>query len=196
MSLLTGSGARPFSSDNWGYPPHKPHKLPASPAAVFQTARLRRGSAPVSALPEHLQALGELSYTGPDGDPRFCLRRCWDDTWDRCVSSDEERHSCCGGLSQQHGSQFSSLAQFGVPNHFLGMLVGILAHEGAINPASPLTAYLPEFCQLPGFCNTTVQQALDMTGRHRNTAKITQDRGAEFLERDRRSGLAPGPGAG
>lgn len=44
-----------------------------------------------------------------------------------------------------------------------GTLAGVLVNDGRLNPASPITDYLPELKTSPGFGDVTVRQILDMT---------------------------------
>ena len=57
-----------------------------------------------------------------------------------------------------------------VSKSFLGVLIGILSHEGVLRSEDPITKYLPELKDT-AFGQTSIQQALDMTG----AVKYTED---------------------
>ena len=50
-----------------------------------------------------------------------------------------------------------------VSKSFLGVLIGILFHEDILRPEDAVTKHLPEL-EDTAFCETSIQQALDMTG--------------------------------
>ena len=67
-----------------------------------------------------------------------------------------------------------------VSKSFLGMLVGILAAEGKLDPNEKLVTYVPEFSET-AFQKTTLQQALDMTAAVK-FGEDYDDRQADFWQ--------------
>jgi CubicO group peptidase (beta-lactamase class C family) len=51
---------------------------------------------------------------------------------------------------------------FSMTKSFVGLLAGVLAHEGAIDPAAPVAHYIPEL-EGSAFADATVRQVMDMT---------------------------------
>lgn len=160
MSLLSGSGARSFSLDNWGYPPHNRASF-QQVQQLFPTVRLARGNAPPATLNADLQAITELEYPGLDGGS-CTVAQMLDDTWTDAFLVTKNGVIVFEDYRNTMGPESLHLLN-SVSKSFLGMLVGILAHEGRIDPAEPLVSYLPEFADT-AFSETTVQQALDMSG--------------------------------
>lgn len=175
MSLLSGSNARPFDSTNWGYPPHNRTSFQQVQQLV-PTIRLSRGASGVSPLEQKLQNLSELSYESADGATRS-VGQMLDETYtdafivtrDAVVLAEEYRN----GMTPDSHHLLNSVSK-----SFLGMLVGILADEGSIDPKAALTFYLPEFKDT-AFRETTLQQALDMTSAVRYGEDYA-DRNADF----------------
>jgi CubicO group peptidase (beta-lactamase class C family) len=159
MSLLKGSSVRPFTASNWGYPPHNR----ASFQQVQQlgpTIRLSRGSDPVIPLAQKTQSLAEITYTGLNGNPRT-IQQMLDDTYTDAFVVTKNGTVVVEEYRNGMGADSHHLLN-SVSKSFLGMLVGILAADGAIDPQETLTTYIPEFTNT-AFQHTTIQQALDMT---------------------------------
>lgn len=175
MSLLTGSGSRDFDAENWGYPPHNRASF-QQVQQLFPTARIRRGAAPVMALEASLQPVAQRRYEGVDGSSRT-VAQMLDDTYTDAFIVAKNGHIVAEEYRNGMGPDSLHLLN-SVSKSFLGMLVGILQNEGALDPAQPLVAYVPEFADT-GFRHTTVQQALDMTGAIKYGEDYA-DRQAEF----------------
>lgn len=150
---------RPFNQGNWGHPPHNRASF-QSVQALFPTARLRRGAAPASPFSAAPQALDGVGFTGADGHPQTVgqmLDATYTDAWlvvkDGAIVTEDYRNGMAGDSHHLLNS---------VSKSFLGMLAGALAGDGVLDPAAPLTRYLPEFAST-AFARTTVQHALDMT---------------------------------
>lgn len=175
MSLLKGSSVRPFTNENWGYPPHNRASFQQVQQLV-PTIRLSRGASPALPQPQNIQALADISYTGLDGNPRT-VQQMLDDTYtdafvvtkNGTLIAEEYRN----GMSADSHHLLNSVSK-----SFLGMLVGILAAEGSLDPAEALTTYIPEFVNT-AFGQTTVQQALDMTAAVKYGEDYA-DRNADF----------------
>lgn len=74
---------------------------------------------------------------------------------------------------------------------FVGTLAAMLAHEGVIDPAAPVTKYLPEM-QKTAYGDATVRQVMDMT----IGAKFSEDYpdpNAEVWAYARAGGMKPRP---
>jgi CubicO group peptidase (beta-lactamase class C family) len=150
---------RPFATHNWGFPPHNRGSF-QHVQALFPTARLRRGSVRATPFPRALQALGDLSFVGRDGAVKTVnamLDTTYTDAWvvvkDGVIIAEEYRN----GMAEDSHHLLNSVSK-----SFLGMLAGVIVADGALDPAAPLTLYLPEFGATALAC-TTVQQALNMT---------------------------------
>jgi CubicO group peptidase (beta-lactamase class C family) len=159
MSLLSGSTERAFNADNWGYPPHNR----ASFQQVQQlgpTIRLSRGSDSFSPFPQNITSVSGITYPGLDGESRT-VQQMLDDTYtdaflvtkNGMLLAEEYRN----GMSADSHHLLNSVSK-----SFLGMLVGVLAAEGKLDPNEKLVTYIPEFAET-AFQKTTIQQALDMT---------------------------------
>lgn len=159
MSLLIEGQARAFHGGNWDYPPHN--------RASFQqlqqltpTVRLSRGSGPIISLEQRLQNVSDIRYTNTKGQPRS-VAQMLDETYtdaflvlkNSCVITEEYRN----GMRADSHHLLNSVSK-----SFIGMLAGILAVQGVIDPHKPLTHYLPEL-ENTAFQGTSIQQALDMT---------------------------------
>lgn len=159
MSLLSGSSVRPFNSKNWGYPPHNRASF-QQVQQLAPTVRLSRGCESPSVLPKAPQKITNISYTGLDGKPRL-IQQMLDDTYTDAFLVTKNGAIVAEEYSNGMRADSHHLLN-SVSKSFLGMLVGILAEEGSINPNETLTTYLPEFSNT-AFQHTSVQQALDMT---------------------------------
>jgi len=175
MSLLTNDAARPFNADNWGYPPHNRTSF-QHVQQLFPTTRIRRGSIPGQPMPESPQDITGLTYQSAEGNSRT-VGQMLDDTFTDAFLV-AKRGSVLAEDYRNHMDAASHHLLNSVSKSFLGMLVGILAGEGTIDPGAKLTHYLPEFSNT-GFCDTSVQQALDMTGAI-EFGEDYSDRNAEF----------------
>ena len=80
-----------------------------------------------------------------------------------------------------------------VTKSFVGTLAALLAHEGAIDPAAPVTKYLPEM-QGTAYGDATVRQVMDMTIGVRYSENYADPK-AEVWAYARAGGMLPqGPG--
>lgn len=159
MSLLQESSVRRFNLDNWGYPPHNRTSFQYV-QQLMPTVRLSRGSQIFTALPQHPQNVAGITYAGTNGTTRS-VQQMLDDTYtdaflvtkNGTIIAEDYRN----GMTADSHHLLNSVSK-----SFLGMLVGILAAEGSIDPSEALTTYLPEFRDT-AFRDTSLQQALDMT---------------------------------
>ena len=146
-----GSGWR-FPNTRWSFS----HQRELGPSAV-----VRRGPAAAAALPYALRDdLDAVSFVTQDGRAM---------TWGESV---EENFT--DGLVVLHRGQVVYETYRGalsperphlamsVTKSFAGLLGAMLAHEGLIDPAAPVSAYVPELAQ-SAFGDATVRQVMDMT---------------------------------
>ena len=160
MSITISNTARPFTTDNWGYPPHNRASF-QHVQQLFPTARLRRGSIPSVPMPSVLQDLSHISYTDAQGASRDVAQMLDATFTDAFVVA---KHGTI--IAEDYRNNMTPASHHllnSISKSFLGMLVGILVAESSIDPAQGLAHYIPEFSNT-GFRDTTVQQALDMTG--------------------------------
>jgi CubicO group peptidase (beta-lactamase class C family) len=76
-----------------------------------------------------------------------------------------------------------------VTKSFTGVLAGILIAEGKLDPAAPVTAYVPEL-EPSGFGDATVAQVMDMTSGLKYTEVYT-DTNSDVWAMRRANGMAP-----
>lgn len=159
MSLLKGSSVRPFTAENWGYPPHNRASFQQLQQLV-PTVRLSRGPDAFIPLAQKPQNVADITYVGLDGNTRT-VARMLDDTYTDAFLVTKNGAIVAEDYRNGMGADSHHLLN-SVSKSFLGVLVGILVAEGSIDPAEALTTYVPEFTDT-AFCKTTIQQALDMT---------------------------------
>lgn len=124
------------------------------------TANVRRGAGAISVLPRALRDdIDAISFTTMEGQQL---------TWAQSV---EEMYT--DGIVVLHrgaivyetyrGAGAAELPHiaFSVTKSFVGLIVSMLAQEGAIDTAAPISVYLPEL-GASAFADATVRQVLDM----------------------------------
>ncbi len=150
---------RPFTRENWLRAPHNRASF-QQVQSLFPTARLRRGEGKPWSLPARLRDLSDITYTGIDGD-RHTVASWLDATFTDALVVLKD-----GALVMETYAAGMDAGGFhllnSVSKSFLGMLAGILAEDGIVEPDAKLLRYLPEF-EGSAFAATTLQQALDMT---------------------------------
>ncbi len=150
---------RNFTTENWGYAPYNRQSF-QQVQSLFPTARLRRGASGPSDLPLRHQDITQIEYDSADGTKKTVadfLATSYNDAF--LVAKD-------GALIAEHydnGMDADSLHLINsISKSFLGMLAGILAGQGLIDPERKVSDYIPEF-STNAFSETTVRQVLDMT---------------------------------
>ncbi len=144
---------------NWRQPPwncwafhHVPEVLPVT--------RIAHDAARVSALPRAATALGDLEFQGPGGE-RWTLARLLPQT-----ATDGFLVLQRGGIAFEwygNGLKHSDPhIVFSVSKSITGMLAGILAERGQLNPEAPVARYVPEAAS-SAYGGCTVRHLLDMT---------------------------------
>ena len=129
---------------------------------LFPTARVSRGTGPVSALPVHLRPdLDAVTFTPLGAQGKM--------TWAQAIEAVYadgvvvlhrgqlvyERYSGVMDGDQPH-------IAFSVSKSFSGTLAEMLIAEGKIDPNALISSYIPELAA-SGFGDATVRQVLDMT---------------------------------
>jgi CubicO group peptidase (beta-lactamase class C family) len=154
---------------------------------LVPTINVWRGTGPVSALPRDAQDIGKVKATTMDGraitfddalnltyaDGIVVLHR------GRLVF---ERYA---GALQPHKQHIA----MSVTKSFTGTLAGMLVAEGKIDPAAPVTKYVPELAK-SGFGDATVAQVMDMTTGIKYTEVYTDPESDVWAMR-RANGMAP-----
>ena len=124
------------------------------------TISVWRGAGPASVLPRAEQDLGKIKATTMDG---------------RAITFDEALSlTYADGIVVLHRGRLVFERYFGallphkqhiamsVTKSFTGTLAGMLVAEGKIDPAAPVTRYVPELAK-SGFSDATVAEVMDMT---------------------------------
>lgn len=156
------------------------------------TREIWRGDGPVSVLPHEPMDLGKVTGTVREG---------------RVISLDEF-------LDESHTDAFLVLhdgkvvferymngmaphvqhQMFSATKSFVGTLVLLLIEEGKVDPAKPVSAYVPELAA-SAFGDATVQQVLDMTNAI-SYAEIYDDPNSDIARYGRVFGLSGEPPPG
>jgi CubicO group peptidase (beta-lactamase class C family) len=127
---------------------------------LFPTADIHRGTGAVYVLPRAEQNLDDVRYTDMDGRER---------TWTEALAA-----TWSDGVVVMHRGRivyeryFGALSPerphmaFSVTKSFVGTLASMLAHDGKLDPAALVTAYVPELAKT-AYGDATVRQVMDMT---------------------------------
>ncbi len=156
---------------------------------ILPTVEVWRGDGPVSALERAEADLDELPVTDSFGRPTT-LAGLLDETYTDgfLVLKDGavvyERYF--NGMTERTLHLSQSMAK-----SVTGSVCGILVGRGLIDPARPVTAYLPEL-ERTGWAGATVQHVLDMTTGVRFSEEYT-DRYSDIGQVDVASGWKPVP---
>jgi CubicO group peptidase (beta-lactamase class C family) len=159
---------------------------------LVPTVGVWRGPGPASPLPRDEQSLGSLPFTALDGRSL---------TFDQALAE-----TCVDGIAVLHRGRLVLERYAGalephkqhiamsVTKSFSGVLAGCLVAERKLDPAAPVTAYVPEL-KPSGFGDATVAQVMDMTTGLKYTEVYT-DTGSDVWKLRRANGMAPPePGA-
>ena len=159
---------------------------------LVPTVAVWRGPGAASVLPRAERDLGGVTLTTMDG------RRI---TFDQALAE-----TYADGIAVLHRGRIVFERYFGalepqkqhiamsVTKSFTGVLAGILIAEGKLDPAAPVTAYVPEL-KSSAFADATVEQVMDMTTGLKYTEVYT-DPNSDVWAMRRANGMAPPePGA-
>jgi CubicO group peptidase (beta-lactamase class C family) len=154
---------------------------------LVPTINVWRGVGPVSALPRSEQDLGKVKATTLDG---------------RAITFDDALDlTYADGVVVLHRGRLVFERYFGalkphkqhigmsVTKSFTGTLAGMLVAEGKIDPAAPVTTYVPELAK-SGFGDASVGQVMDMTTGIKYTEVYT-DPNSDVWAMRRANGMAP-----
>ena len=154
---------------------------------LVPTVAVWRGPGPASALPRAEQDLGPLRFSTMDGRPL---------TFDEALAE-----TYADGIVVLHRGRLVYERYFGalephrphiamsVTKSFTGVLAGCLVAEGRLDPAAPVTAYVPELGS-SAFADATVAQVMDMTTALQYTEVYT-DTASDVWKLRRANGMAP-----
>ncbi len=127
---------------------------------LVPTASVWRGAGPASALPRAERDVGSVQFTDADGTRR---------TFDEMLAL-----TYTDGILVMHKGKVIYERYFGaldghtphiamsVTKSFVGTLAAMLAADGKLDPAAPVTRYLPELAGT-AYGDATVRQVMDMT---------------------------------
>ena len=157
---------------------------------LIPTANIRRGPGEASDLPRALRDdLDAVAFTTQDGQAS---------TWGQSLAT-----NFTDGIVVLHRGQVVQERYFGalqphlphlamsVTKSFVGLMAATLAHEGRIDPAAPVTRYLPEL-KATAYGDATVRQVMDMTIGVRYSETYTDPK-AEIWAYTRAAGVSPRP---
>jgi hypothetical protein len=154
---------------------------------LVPTVGVWRGPGPASPLPRAEQDLGSVTLTTMDGRPL---------TFDAALAE-----TYADGIAVLHRGRIVFERYFGalephkqhiamsVTKSFTGVLAGILVAEGKLDPAAPVTAYVPELAP-SAFGDATVQQVMDMT-TGLEYSEVYTDASSDVWDLRRANGMAP-----
>ena len=149
-----------ITRENWLTPPLNRQSFQQI-QSLFETTPLARGNMAVSPLPYDPMPIDHITYAALDGSTRTIAQMLSDNFTDAFLVVKNGTLIC---EHYENGMQPSTPHLLNsISKTFLGMLAGIGVAEGTLDPSEKLTTYVPEFAG-SAFVDTTLQQALDMTG--------------------------------
>ena len=154
---------------------------------LVPTVNVWRGPGPASVLARDEQDLGRVGLTTMDGRA-LTLDQALAETY-----ADGFVVLHCGKLvfERYFGALKAHQPHIGmsVTKSFTGTLAGVLVADGAIDPAAPVTAYVPELAK-SAFGDATVRQVMDMTTGLKYS-EIYTDPNSDVWALRRANGMAP-----
>ncbi|MEO0753876.1 MAG: serine hydrolase [Pseudomonadota bacterium] len=151
---------RSFSRETWLTPPHNRSSF-QQVQSLFPTVRLRRGGAPETPFTTDPVEIDHIRFGGESGE-KYSIQEFLANSYTDALLIVRN-----GVLIHEHydnGMQADSLHLLNsISKTFLGMLAGRLVGEGVVDPEARVAAYVPHLAGT-AFDQTTVRQALDMTG--------------------------------
>ena len=155
---------------------------------LVPTAAVSRGDGPVAPLPRAERTdLDAIAFTTLDGKAMTWRDSLGANYTDGIVVLHRGRivyEKYMGALDPQR--QHSAMS---VTKSFIGTLAAMLAAEGVIDPAAPITRYVPEL-KSSAYGNATVRQVMDMTIGVKYSETYT-DPNAEIWAYSRAGGMLP-----
>jgi hypothetical protein len=154
---------------------------------LVPTANVSRGEAPTTALPRSERNLSDVAFTTLDGKSvtfNDALALTFTDGI-LVLHKGEivfEKYFGAGSPQRPH-------IAFSVTKSFVGTLAAMLAAEGKLDPAAPVTRYVPELKD-SAYGDATVRQVMDMTIGVRFSEDYSDPK-AEVFDYARAGGMAP-----
>ena len=127
----------------------------------LHVANVSRGSGSAVPLKMALQDLSELTFEGLDGERMTVeqmLAQTYTDGFIVMHNGEVVYEKYFNGMTPNTRHLLMSVSK-----SVTGTLAGILVNDGRLDPTAPITKYLPEMAESPGYKDTTVRQVLDMT---------------------------------
>ena len=156
------------------------------------TVGVWRGPGPASVLPRAERDLASLKLTTMDGRP-ITFNQALEETYADGIVVLHRGHIVFEryfGALEPHKQHIA----MSVTKSFTGVLAGFLVAEGKLDPAAPVTAYVPELAR-SAFADASIEQVLDMTTGLKYTEVYT-DANSDVWAMRRANGMAPPePGA-
>jgi CubicO group peptidase (beta-lactamase class C family) len=124
------------------------------------TADVSRGTGKPFVFPRAERNLDAVTYQDMDGQQRTwadALAKTWSDGVVVVHRGRIVYERYFGELTEEKAH-----AAFSVTKSFVGILAEMLVHEGKLDPAAPVTRYIPELADT-AFGDATVRQVMDMT---------------------------------
>ena len=154
---------------------------------LVPTATVSRGEGPVVPLPRAERDLGGVAITTMDGKPITFNDALQLTYTDGIVVLHKgkiiyEKYFGEGGPQQPH-------IAFSVTKSFVGTLAAVLAANGKLDPAAPVTKYVPELKD-GAYGDATVRQVMDMTIGVKYSENYS-DPNAEVFDYARAGGMMP-----
>jgi len=150
---------RAVDATNWRFPNTRwsfSHQRELGPSAA-----IRRGPTGVASLPYRLREdLDAVPFVTQDGRPMSWGESVEENFTDGLVVLHRGVvvYETYRGALEPHTPHLA----MSVTKSFAGLLAAILAHEGALDPAAPVTEYVPELADT-AFGDATVRHVMDMT---------------------------------
>ena len=144
---------------NWNQPAHNRSSFQRV-QQLFPTARLARGSAKAADFELAAADLSQISYTGMDRQIH-ALDHFVDSTYTDAFLVLKDGVLVCEQYFNDMAPHSHHLLN-SVSKSFLGMLAGIVIHDGLLDPERTVASYLPELGD-SALAQSRVQDALDMT---------------------------------
>ncbi len=156
---------------------------------LVPTHNIRRGGAPVSALPLNLKPIGSFAFDDDKGNKTTI------DTWFKSSYGDAIVVLHKGRIVyERYDNQMTPSTphlMFSMTKSFTGLMAAQLAHDGKIDPDALVTHYLPELAG-SAWGDMKVREVMDMTGAVR-FREIYTDPTTEIFGYSWASGLLPRP---
>ena len=177
IRFIDGSSSR-FPNTRWAFS-HIRELVP--------TASVSRGEGPVVPLPRAERDLGAVALTTMDGKP-ITFHDALQLTYTDGILVLHKGKVVYEKYFGEGGPQLPHIA-FSVTKSFVGSLAAVLAANGKLDPAAPVTKYVPELKDT-AYGDATVRQVMDMTIGVKFSENYS-DPNAEVFDYARAGGMIP-----